>query len=140
MTNNIKEHHNDEEVQYLNLERDVALWRNKLKFVADEIAFYLLLLGSSLIEKTHSNNIDANYLLKEFNNLKEINEFHMNTDKHFQNNLQGMAECDDVQCDNAYLHSYLLFKSKLEKHLDEVRNIKQSTFQYLQKGIEKYIN
>jgi len=140
MTNNIKEHHNDKEVQYLNLERDVALWRNKLKFVADEIAFYLLLLGSSLIEKTHSNNIDANYLLKEFNNLKEINEFYMNTGRHFQNKLQGMVECDDIQCDNAYLHSYLLFKNKLEKHLDEVRNIKQSTFQYLQKGIEKFIN
>jgi len=140
MTNNIKEYHNDEEVQNLNLERDVALWRNKLKFVADEIAFYLLLLGSSLIEKTRSNNIDANYLLKEFNDLKEINECHMDTGRHFQNSLQGMAECDDVQCDNAYLHSYLLFKSKLEKHLDEIRNIKQSTFQYLQNGIENHNN
>jgi len=140
MTNNIKEHHNDEEVQYLNLEKDVALWRNKLKFVADEIEFYLLLLGSSLIEKTDSNNIDANYLLKEFNDLKEINERHMDTGRQFQNSLEGMAECDDVQCDNAYLHSYLLSKTNLEEHLNEVRNIKQSAFEYLKKGIEKYIN
>jgi hypothetical protein len=140
MTNKIKEHHNNEEIQYLNMESDVALWRDKLEFVADEIAFYLLLLGSSLIEKTNSNNIDANYLLKEFNDLKDINERHMDTGRHFQNSLEGMAECDDVQCDNAYLHSYLLFKSTLEKHLFKVRNIKQSAFQYLKIGIEKYAN
>lgn len=139
MINNIQEHHNEEEIQILNMQSEVVLWRDKLNFLKDEIDFYLDLLGSSLIEKTQSNNIDANYLLKQFEELKETNQFHLDTCKHFQNKLPGMDECDDVQCDNAYLTSYLLFKSKLEKHFYEIWNIKRFAFLYLKKGIEKFL-
>lgn len=138
MISNIQEHHNEEDVQKLSIQSDVKLWRNKLEFVAEEIDFYLLLLNSSLIERTNSNNIDADYLLKQFTELKDTNKFHKDTCLHFQNSLQGMDECDDVQCDNAYLHSYLIFKDKLEKHFNVVRDIKQASFKYLKFGIEKY--
>jgi hypothetical protein len=137
--NNIQEHHNEEEVQYLSMESDVALWRSKLEFVADEMEFYLILLGSSLIERTQSNTIDANFLLKQFNELKEANKFHLKTCIHFQNKLRGKDECDDIQCENAYLQSHLMFKGKLEKHFLEIRNIKKSAFTYLKNGIVSYI-
>lgn len=140
MMNNIQEHHSEEEIQHLSMESDVALWRNKLEFVADEIDFYLILLGSSLIEKTQSNTTDANFLLKQFNELKETNKFHLKTCIQFQNKLPGKDECDDVQCENAYLQSHLMFKGMLEKHIVEIWDIKKSTFTYLKNGIQKFIN
>lgn len=135
--NNIQEHHNEEEIQHLSMESDVALWRNKLESVTDEIEFYLLLLGSSLIERTQTNTIDANFLLNQFNEIKETNKFHLKTCIQFQNKLPG-NECDDVQCENAYLQSYLLFKRILEKHFVEIWNTKKSAFTYLKNGIEKF--
>jgi len=138
MINNIQKHHNDEEIQKLSMESAVHLWRQELEFLEKEIQFYLALLSSSLIEKTRSNNIDANYLLKQFNELKESNKLHKKTCINFQNKLQGMEECDDVQCENAYLQSYLLFKNKLEKHFNSIRDIKQSAFEYLKYGIEQF--
>lgn len=140
MINNIQEHHNEEEVQKLNMGNDVLIWRHELEFNEKELQFYITLLDSSLIEKTRSNNIDANYLLKQFIDLKESNRFHKKTCIDFQNRLQGMEECDDVQCDNAYLNSYLSFKNELEKHFKVIRNIKQNAFEYLENGIEQYVN
>lgn len=137
--NNIQEHHNEEEIQHLSMESDFALWRNKLEFVTDEIAFYLILLESSLIERTRSNTIDANFMVKQLNELKEKNEIHLKTCINFQNKLPGKDECDDVQCENVYLKSHLLFKGTLERHFLEIRNIKKSAFTYLKNGIEKFI-
>ena len=138
MINNIQEHHNDEEVQKLSMESTVELWRQELEFNEKEIQFYLILLRSTLIEKTRSNNIDAEFLLKQFNELKESNYSHKKTCLKFQNSLTGMEECDDIQCDHAYLKSYLIFKNKIEKHFTIVRKIKESGFEYLQQGIERY--
>jgi len=138
MINNIQEHHNDEEVQKLSMESSVNLWRQELEFNDKEIQFYLILLRSTLIEKTSSNTIDANFLLKQFNELNESNNFHKKTCLKFQNTLNGMEECDDIQCDNAYLKSYLIFKHKVEKHFNIVRKIKEYAFEYLKKGIERY--
>ena len=140
MTEHIQGHHSEEEILKIDMQRDVRLYRNKLNFVADEIQFYLDLLGSSLIRKTQSNDVDAGYLLKQFEDLKETNEFHLETCLHFQNRLPEMDECDDVQCDYAYLQSYLLLKNKLEKHFYEVRNIKEAAFNFFKKGIEKVMN
>lgn len=140
MINNIQEHHNEEEVQKLNMENDVSKWRSELEFLEQEINFYLLLLTSSLIERTRSNHIDAKYLVKQFHELKDLNNFHYKTCIQFQNKLQGIEECDDVQCDNAYLNSFLIFKNKLDTHFEVVRTIKRSAFQYLQNGIEAYEN
>lgn len=140
MTEHIQRHHSEEEILKLDMQREVRLYSNKLNFAANEIQFYMDLLESSLITKTQSNNVDAKYLLKQFEALKDTNEFHLETCLHFQNRLPEMEECDDVQCDYAYLQSYLLLKNKLEKHFNEVRNIKESAFNFFKICIDKVTN
>ncbi|MDT0678655.1 hypothetical protein [Autumnicola musiva] len=132
MISNIQEHHSEEEIQKMSMENDSKLWRTQLEFYVSEIEFYLSLLRSSLIEKTKFNTVDANYLLKQFQDLREINEFHLETCIHYQWKLPQVEECDDVQCDHEFLKSHLLLKNKLEKHFDEIRNLKESAFTYLE--------
>lgn len=133
MINRIQEHHNEEDIQKLSMESEVLLMRDKLEFLNDEIEFYLNLLGSCPTGKTKHKYLDNNYLLERFKHLKNNNVFHMETCINFKNRLPGLEECDDVQCDDAYIQSHLLFKSRLEKHFHEIRNLKQLAFQYLNK-------
>ncbi|WP_373060084.1 hypothetical protein [Zunongwangia sp. H14] len=136
MISNIQEHHNEEEIQKMTMEGDAWLWREELEFYLKEIDFYLLLISSGVIRETGSNK-DINYLLKKFQKIKESNELYLETCIQYQCKLPQVKECDDVQCDNAFLKSHILFKNKLEEHFQEIRNIKQSAFMLLKDSIEE---
>lgn len=139
MITNIQEHHNEEEIQLVRFQNEVVYWREELAFISQEIIFYLDLLNSSLIQKTNSNHIDASYLSKQFFDLQETNNLHLKNCEVFQHQLMGQNECDQIECDQAFIKAHLVLRSKIEKHIMEVRDIKQSAFTYLKGGIEKFI-
>lgn len=140
MITSISEHHNEEEIQLVRFQNEADYWNRELAFIAQEIEFYLDLLKSSLIEKTGSNSTDARYLTNQFNDLLESNRLHQKNCDIFKNRLDGQNECDEIECDHAFINAYLALRSKIEKHLVEVRNIKQSAFTYLKDGIEKVLD
>ncbi|MDT0686026.1 hypothetical protein [Autumnicola psychrophila] len=136
--NNIQEYHNEEEIREIGMTREVSNWRDELEFTDAEIQFYTTLLSSNLIERTRSNSEDAKYLFQQLQDLKDSNESHLETCIRFQNSLENMKECDDVQCDNQYLKEHLYLKGFFEKHFMEFRRIKESAFRYVQAGIDNY--
>lgn len=140
MVNNVQEHHNEEEVQVIRLQNEINYWKIELEFISKEIDFYIDLLNSSLIKKTNANHIDANYLSHQFRDLKETNDIHRRKCEIFQPKLNEKTECDEIQCDHAFLNAHLCLRSKIEKHFIEVRNIKYSAFTYLKNGIEEFLN
>jgi len=140
MISNIQEHHNKEEIEIIRLENEVKQWKLELDFVAEEIEFYVDIFNSSLIKKTNVNHIDAKYLSNQFYDLKETNKTMLQRCEKFLPKLEEMNECEDIQCDHAYINAHLLLRSKIEKHLMEVRNIKYSAFTYLKNGIEEFLN
>ncbi|MDT0688806.1 hypothetical protein RM549_03370 [Salegentibacter sp. F188] len=139
LINNIQKHHNEEEIRDLGMTKEVFNWREELEFTNEEIHFYTTLLSSNLIERTRSNCEDANYLFQQLQDLKDSNESHIETCIRFQNSLENMKECDDVQCDNQYLKEHLYLKEMFEKHFMEFRRIKASAFRYVKAGIDSYL-
>jgi len=139
MTTSIQEHHNEEEIQLVRFQNEVVYWKEELTFIAQEIKFYLDLLNSSLIQKTNANHIDANYLFDQFLDLQETNDLHLKNCEVFQHQLQGQNECDQIECDQAFIKAYRMLSLKIEKHIVEIRNIKQSAFTYLKDGIESFL-
>lgn len=140
MITNIQEHHNEEEIQIVRFQNESNYWKTELAFINQEIEFYLDLLNSSLIKKTNSNQIDANYLSRQFKDLKETNDLNRRSCNVFQTKLEGQNECDEIECDQAFIKAHVTLRAKIEKHLSEVRNIKQSAFIYLKDGIDKFLN
>ena len=137
MTANLQVHHSEEEIQIVRFRNESYYWQTELAFLNQEIEFYLDVLNSSSIKKTMSKAVAANHLIHQFNNLKETNEQYQLTCEVFRNRMEGQNECDEVECDHAYIKAHLTLRSKLEKHFSEVRNIKKSAFRFLKGGIKE---
>ena len=140
MIDNIQEHFNDQDIIKLNISSDIKNWEDELRFNNSEMEFYQRLLNSSLIEKININPEDSKFLFKQLQEVQEANDFQLKTMIKFQNKLEGMKECDDVQCENYYIQDHLVLKSALEKHFRSYRTVKKFVYKYLNTGLKKCCN
>ena len=128
-----QEHHNDEEIQILSIQSESEDWEERLVIISEEIDFFSNILGSGLKETVSVaiNKEDASYLKKQLELINKANEFHLSTFFDYKNKLEGLKECDDVQCENFYLKDHLVFKTTLRKHFKYFRQLKALIFKFL---------
>ena len=128
-----QEHHNDEEIQILSIQSESEDWEERLVIISEEIDFFSNILGSGLKEtvRVAINKEDASYLKKQLELINKANEFHLSTFFDYKNKLEGLKECDDVQCENFYLKDHLVFKTTLRKHFKYFRQLKALIFKFL---------
>jgi len=136
MIKNIQEHHNAEEIEIIRLQNDIKQWKSELEFISHEIEFYVDVLNSSVIKKLSSDVEKAKYLHNTFYVLHEMNEKILNECETFHPKLEEMNECEDIQCDHAYLDKHSFLRSKIERHVNEVRTVKYSAFKYFRSKVE----
>ncbi|MFV9485091.1 hypothetical protein ACNI3T_14685 [Christiangramia sp. ASW11-125] len=135
MVNSIQEHHNEEEIEVIRLQNEINQWKSELDFIAQEINFYLEILNSLIVKETKASKTDANHLLNQFKDLKVSSGIIKQACKTFQPKLEEKKECEDIQCDHAFLNEHVLLRLKIENHLNKVRRIKLSAFEYLRNTI-----
>lgn len=140
MIKSIQEHHNAEEIETIRLQNDIKQWKSELEFVSHELEFYIDIFNSSVINRAYSEIKKAKYLLNQFYVLSEINEKTLKECETFHPKLEEMNECEDIQCDHAYLNEHSLLRLKIERHISEVRNVKYSAFTFLKNRIEEFLN
>jgi hypothetical protein len=128
-----QEHYNDEEIQILSIQTESEDWEEHLVIISEEIDFFTNILGSGLKETVSVaiNKEDASYLKKQLELINKANEFHLSTCFDYKNKLEGLKECDDVQCENFYLKDHLVFKTTLRKHFKDFRQLKVLIFKFL---------
>jgi hypothetical protein len=128
-----QEHHDDEEIQILSIQSESEDWEERLVIISEEIDFFSNILGSGLKETVSVaiNKEDASYLKKQLELINKANEFHLSTFFDYKNKLEGLKECDDVQCENFYLKDHLVFKTTLRKHFKDFRQLKALIFKFL---------
>ncbi len=133
MINRFQEHHTTEELQVLQLKSEVLDWEERLEVINAEIAFFSELFNSRFDDKikVQINREDLRYLFQKFEEVKQYNDFHLSTIKDYKNKLEGLKECDDVQCENYFIKDHLLFKSSLNRHFKSLRELKKLSFKYL---------
>ncbi len=133
MINSFQEHHTTEELQVLQLKSEALDWEERLEVINDEIAFFSELLVSGFDDKVkvEINRENLRYLTGKFDEVKQYNDFHLETIKDYKNKLEGLKECDDVQCENYFLKDHLLFKQSLNRHFKSLRELKRLSFKYL---------
>lgn len=139
MSELIKPHFMDEDIQRLNLCTDVNKWKSEVTHIGLENQFYKRIFSSTLVEKTAINKVDIKFLLEELQSLDLKNQDFSDKLREFINEVDGLKECDDLHCETYYLNNYQKFKVDIENYFYQNRNLKALVFSYTIDGIEKYL-
>ena len=135
MKDGIKDHYREEDIQIMKLESDVENWEMSIEFAEKEINFFNKLLNSSDYMKNTENKKKSLDLLDQLKTIHETNKSCLMEILEFSNKLEGMNECEDLQCETFFLNSHEEFKNKIEKHLLRFRALKGRIFPYLENEI-----
>lgn len=139
MSDLIKPHFMDEDIQRLNLCTDVNKWKSEVTHIGLENQFYKRIFSSPLVEKTAINKEDIKFLLEELRTLDIKNQDFSDKLREFIIELDGMKECDDMHCETYYLNNHQKFKIDIENYFYKNRNLKALVFSYTIDGIQKYL-
>lgn len=139
MSDLIKPHYEQEDIQRLNLCTDINNWKSEITFIDLENQFYIKLFSSSLIEKTAINKQDRAFLLEELEALDGKNQKFSDDIQELLNELGGIKECDDVQCETYFLNNHQKFKVDIENYFYQNRNLKTLIYSYITNGIKEHL-
>lgn len=130
MKNEIQEHYREEDVQKMKLHSDIENWNAALSFIQKEIAFFTSLLESPRFA-TSQNQKNTDQLLQDLKTIAESNKNYTAAVLNFNNTLDGLNECEDLQCETYFLNSHEELREQLKKHEQTFRNLKENIFSYL---------
>ncbi len=139
MSDLIKPHFMDEDIQRLNLCTDVNKWKSEVTHIELENQFYKRIFSSPLMDKTAISKEDIKLLLEELETLNLKNMDFSDKLREFIIELDGIKECDDMQCETYYLNNYQRFKIDIENYFYQNRNLKALVYSYATDGIKKYL-
>lgn len=137
MSHTIKPHHQDEDILRLNLFTDIGKWKSEVKFIAMENKFYKKLFSSSLAKKTELNQENLQQLQKELKSLNERNNYFTDKVQEFHNELEGIRECDDLQCETFFLNNHQELKVTIENYFFQNRDLKSRIYSFLEDTLKK---
>lgn len=110
---------------------DIDRWKEIIDIMALEFDFYKSLLQSNFIaDKGNPETIST--LTDQVEEMQTKTRLYQNNFLNFSNEITGLKECEDLQCEAHYNTSYLDFKNPFEAHLSEYKTLKKALFTYLQ--------
>lgn len=135
MKNGIKDHYREEDIQKMKLESDIENWEATIDFAEKEIDFFTKLLNLPQLNIKNSVGNGSFTLIDQLQTIAETNKVCANELVEFRNKIEGLNECEDLQCETFFLNSHEDFRSKIEKHLLRFRALKGRIFPYITKDI-----
>ena len=136
MIKNIQEHHTNEEIEIIKLQNEITRWKSELEFVTKELQFYHDILGSISGSKKIKRPEKNQMLCDQIQKLLIRNEQILKSCRSFHPKLEEMNDCEDMQCDHAFISTSLRLRTEIEKHLTEIRSIKINAFSRLKDSIK----
>ena len=124
--NLLKKFYSQDTIQHQFLDRDIKLWREELEGIEEEIIF-LKNFFETPENKTNKDLISDKLMLKL--NVKQLeNEVFLSRLNNFSIKLEGMNECDNIQCETFYFNDFVDFKIQIESFLSQYRKLKKTIF------------
>lgn len=128
MANEIEKHYDDEDIQRINLDRDIKLWKTEIDFLVEELDFFANFLNSK-IDETKDQKLEN--LQEKVAKLLDITKDYSGKVIEFDSEAEGIIECDDLSCEVFFLNAHLKMKDELNEHLAVSRDLKREIFKQL---------
>lgn len=107
------------------ISREYSKWRQESELIGLELDLYSALLSHQMIQKSKSRLVNYSGFFSIISNLQEINsQIKKDLVNSFQSEI-GVKECDDLQCEEHFLSSHMVLKSKIEEHQEQVMAFKR---------------
>lgn len=133
MAAQIEKHHDDDDIQKLSISWDISNWEEKLETIAEEITLFANLI-SAYTNSKEGKSVYEN-LLQKLETLKVTNgNFHKNLID-YNLKLEGLKECEDLQCETYFLNGHAQFKENIEAFFSKYRKTKKSLFAKLNNSV-----
>ncbi|MCR8668738.1 hypothetical protein NO995_13680 [Aestuariibaculum sp. M13] len=119
MTLKIYEQDSDIEVVHKYNSIELKGWLNQLQYINTEIDNLL-----KLYQKTTNNSIIPDDIYSFFSKRKTQNNELYDTILSYSNTYMNVVECNDIQCDMAYLNEYERLRRTYQYHLNRYQKLK----------------
>lgn len=107
------------------VKQDLSNVKEELAISAVEMKFCHNLFTSILKEDKSFQVTKYDNILNALETLQTDNEDLKTELLSLSIQLEGYAECDDMQCENFYSTNHLAYKEKVEKHFSQYRKLKK---------------
>ncbi|WP_181456920.1 hypothetical protein [Flavobacterium lacus] len=122
----MKKFYSQDTIQHQFLDRDIKLWREELEGIEEEIIF--LKNFFEIPENKTNPELISNKLMLKLNVKQLENAVFLSRLNNFSIKLEGMNECDDIQCETFYFNDFVDFKIHIESFLSQYRKLKKTIF------------
>lgn len=102
-------------------------WINHLKYISKELVNLVNLCTEGLSMKLEDNSV-----LGRLQKKKEENEVLLNALQKYAISRSDIVECEDTQCDMAYITEHETYRRSYLYHLDKYRRLKDEFFNKVQ--------
>jgi len=102
-------------------------WINHLTYIKKELNNLIGLCGDDLTTK-----LDDECVLQKFKKKNTENENLLNVLRKYMSARVNIAECEDTQCDMAYITEHQSYRRSYLYHLDKYRRLKDEFFSKVQ--------
>ncbi|MCB0448006.1 MAG: hypothetical protein KDD03_10945 [Gelidibacter sp.] len=123
MTQKTFNHDTDVDVVHKYNSIELKAWINQLQYIDKEIDKLLNLYAQSI-----QNREIPEGTLVLFSKRKEANKQLYETVLKYSNIYSNAAECDDIQCDMAYLEEYERLRKSYQYHLTRYQKLKDTLY------------
>ncbi|PKP15057.1 MAG: hypothetical protein CVU07_11715 [Bacteroidetes bacterium HGW-Bacteroidetes-23] len=124
--NLLKKFYSQDTIQHQFLDRDIKLWREELEGIEEEIIFLKNFFETA--KNTAIKELISDKLTLKLNVKQLENEVFLSRLNNFSIKLEGMNECDDIQCETFYFNDFVDFKIQIESFLSQYRKLKKTLF------------
>ncbi|ALJ04758.1 hypothetical protein APS56_06300 [Pseudalgibacter alginicilyticus] len=98
-------------------------WANQLQYIDTEVDKLLNLYAQSIYHQEVPKNI-----LTLFSKRKEANTQLLYAILSYTNNYKKVSECDNIQCDMAFLVEYERLRKSYQYHISKYQKLKDSLY------------
>lgn len=133
----IYEHETIDEIQMKFMDKDIAFWKEEIATIRIELLFFKRILTSPIFKGFNCDRKQKVALLKDLDNVKEINENYHDSLSSFINKLEMIKECEDVQCETFYLNNHTKYRVDIENHFSAYRYYKINVILFFDNCLEE---
>lgn len=130
-----QQYQNPNNVNNLFIDADITLWTDETQIIEKESTLFVNLLSARLVELSKSRNVNFTALFDEIDYFRNANLEYQEKIARYRSKIDGLKECEDLQCETHFLDVHSYIKMDVELYLKQYRKLKKNIFDTLDQYI-----